>query len=105
MVARAQRGFRKELSGLGPVLLIPMGRIEQRIEKFIGRPGLASLVVQRLSQRGVVHLGGDGDPTREVMAKELAEDAIAMSASIWRGLRAERNSPGIAGERQVLTAH
>ena len=72
-VTRAQRGFRKELPGLGLVLLIPMERIEQRIEKFIGRRGIASLVVQRLSQRGVVHLGGDGKLTREVMAKEVAE--------------------------------
>jgi hypothetical protein len=72
-VTRAQRGFRKELPGLGLVLLIPMERIEQRIEKFFGRRGIASLVVQRLSQRGVVHLGGDGKLTREVMAKEVAE--------------------------------
>jgi uncharacterized protein (DUF927 family) len=68
-LACAKNGFRKELSGVGQVLLMPPANVA----KLIGRRGIFGLVIQRLADQGIVHLGGDGKPTREILVKGLAE--------------------------------
>jgi hypothetical protein len=66
---RAKNGFLRELPEIGDALLMS----STQVEKLIARRGIFGQVIQRLGDQGIVRLGDDGKPRRNVQ-KRYAPD-------------------------------